>query len=263
MQGKSSMPSSREGGTAQPSKIPRPSGGSQEQLRRVYRSRSLAQNLTTDRVSEQIENRGPRRHSFNFAHAALRSNPPSRAEVGSSSNEHENQYALATLPSSPHPRSASRASSSALPRPSDISDGSSGNEIYSMASESFLPHDASFGGLSSILADSEYSAEPVAEQTRASDDTNVAGFSPWHSPRQVHVNRTRQGTHERVESPEGAAEGEEGGVHVAPGAEEEIGHTATHVRTRSQGTMIRSPPPPPKKSWTAKVFACLSCGEGN
>lgn len=275
MQSKPSTTSLRSAGVSQPSKIPRPSGGSQEYMRRVYRSLSFAQVMGTDGASDQTSDGGARRrrsiHSIDLRSAALGSHPPEDdIELLNLEAQGENRSTLPDHPKSPERVSASRASSSALPRASDFSDRSSADAVYGTPSEHALPHDTSFGGLSSLLADSEFSADQTAgsaeaalaaRAAQAADDTEeVASFSTRHSPRQVQVHHGRQGMHERLESAEGGVGSQGSGVNVARSVEDEVAPAATPVRTRSQRTMIRSPPPPPKKSWVAKIFECFSCG---
>ena len=278
----STNPTIRSGRVAQQSKIPRPSGGSQEYLRREYHPHNhrrvssaisfpnlggiertwrpdIVRRDTNSNENSLGGNKHTRRHSIAYRDANSNANSPPGAETAASGPEFSAQPTPSSPINSPRHTVLSRRSSSALPRMSNISDTSTYDAVFTSPSEEDFALHFSLANLSSTAMISDWSVNKTAVPPEQQNDVDVASFSTRHSQRQVQVQHDRQGPHEWPESPHGGTREDIGRSQVDDGAGEEVMPVSTPVRSRSQGKMNRSPPPS-RTPLTAKILRFFPCG---
>ncbi|KAI9654774.1 MAG: hypothetical protein M1821_005768 [Bathelium mastoideum] len=222
IQGKPSTSSMRSGTAIPPSRIPQPSRGSQEHLRRVYRSNSLAQ---------------------------LGRGAPAPTLEESEQSDTPNQQNIA------HEARPFHTSSSNLPNTSNASNIISANhEVPTMPSNENQQSRFSTNTSSSMDRNARYPVDDTTvEPTHSSDDQTIGAFSRQHSPRAVRVDHEREGAHERLEDIE-LVSGENAKV-----TGDSVSLSSTPVRTWSVMVIRARSPPPPTKSLKKKVLEFLCC----
>ncbi|KAI9681696.1 MAG: hypothetical protein M1822_007048 [Bathelium mastoideum] len=222
IQGKSSKSSMRSGTAIPLSRIPQPSKASQEHLRRVYRSNSLAK---------------------------LGRGAPAPTLEESEQSDTPNQQNIA------HEARPFHTSSSNLPNTSNASNLPANHEDPTMPSNENLQSRLSTNTSSSTDRNARYPVDDTAvEPTHSSDDQTTAAFSSQHSSRTVRVDHEREGAHERHEDIE-LAPGENARV-----TGDSVSLSSTPVRTWSVMAIRARSPPPPTKSLKEKIWEFFCCG---
>ncbi|KAF2235897.1 hypothetical protein EV356DRAFT_513474 [Viridothelium virens] len=269
-QRKLSTPLLGGGNVSKSSRIPKASGRSQKHLRREHRSTTLASTPAR------------RRHTHKHTRKTLTTSDHTLSTATMSRPTKSDDQSPIPMQPITLPPPQPHASSSKPPHEADTSstsDTSTHHAVLNAPSSASLPLGSHPPGNSSTAVNLSYDSlneNPVttttAEQSPARSDHDVASFSTRHSPRQVQVHHRRQGPHERVEAPgvgerrsrsrEERKRGEQRGAERrrSEGQRSEVeASEVTPVRTRSQGTIIRSPPPTGQKSLKVRILKFLLC----